>query len=363
MPVVTSYSSVGTVTLQNVPSPPAAGNNLATAAAALVPGSGASSYAAFNPSTLSVLVSADILDWCVRWHWDALNLRAWLMCKRAGTTGVPHKLFRYEASTDTFTKPYDAILTEGGASGSGHGYDNAALDPATGDFYFVPLSAENVLKWTGSSWVVATGNVTGGTGQASTARNITWHPNLYGVGDGGLVTARSSSVVRAWRKSTGSSGPWASIGSMPYTSVADTQGVYCTALDQAILSCGVTGLACLRVLSGPTVVRNVADFPVPCTANADQGDTNMSRLVQTPSGSVGILESSDAARVWRLNTSTFAWELQSFTHPMRTTSNTTSLSSWPTMFVSTYGVYWALREQNGGNSNPSSILWRPPVGF
>lgn len=362
MGIVTTYTATSNFTLNAVVSPPPAGNDLATAAAALVPGSGATSYASFAIPTYGTLsgLTGDGLDWNIRMHWDATNLYAYLMYKAANQTNA-FRLVRYAAATNTWSIIHSGGFPVGGGTGTGHAYDSSALDPATGDYYYLPLYAENVIRWTGTTWVSATGNVTGGTGSASSVRNVTWHPNLYGTGDGGLVSARSSASVRAWRKSSGASGSWVAIGSMPYSSVVDTQGVYCSGLDQAILSCGTTGLACLRVVPGttPTVVRNGYDLPTPCTANATGGDPNMSRLIQTPSGSVAVLESASPQRVWRLNTSTFAWELQSFSHPLRNIN-----ASWPTAYVSTYGIYMAMRESNdSGTSLPSCLLWRPPSGF
>lgn len=360
MAVINKVTTAGEITMAVNGSPPL-GNALATAALALSPGGSVS----FSPSTLSLLQAVDILDWCVRWHWDAAREVAWLICKRAEDGNLPpHRLYKYVASTNTFTLEYSARLTDGGASGTGHGYDNATVDPATGDFYFLANSAENVLKWNGSGWTVATGNVTGGTGAASSVRGIHWHPNLYGTGDGGLVQMRGANM-RAWRKSTGASGLWPVIyNPLPYTALQYNQGVFCEALGELVMTCGNYGLELFRTARGstPTGVQMPFNLPVICSSTQSNSDADMSRLVQTPSGSLAVLESADAARVWRMNTTTFQWELQSFTHPLRLSSNS-SPASWPTMFVSTYGVYWAIRENNGGNSLPSSILWRPPNGF
>lgn len=360
MPVVTSYTSVGTVTLQNVPSPPPADNALATAAAALIAGSGATSYASFAIPTYGALsgLSGDGLDWNTRITWDSVRLKAHLIWKAANKDGE-FKYVQYDAATNVWTKLHDGPIAAGGASESGHAYDNHTIDEVDGTFYYQPLGSENTVKWNGSAWEACTGNVTGGTGQASTPRQSTLHPNLYGTGDPGLVTARGSSQVRAWRKSSGPSGSWNVIGSMVTVSTDHSQAVYSPALDSLIITSGVTDTNVVRVASGPTVTTSVQNLPVKCSANATASDTNMSRLVRTPSGTVAIFESASPYRVWRLNTSTLLWELQSYTHPLRNIN-----SSWPTAYVSNYGIYMALRESvSDGSAIPSCRLWRPPAGL
>lgn len=353
-------TATGNFTLNHVSSPPPAGNNLATAAAALEAGSGAPSYAAFSPSTLGVLVANDIMDWCVRWHWDPTNLRAWLMCKRAGSTGTPHKLFRYDAAGDTLAKLYDDILTIGGGSGSGHGYDCGAINQATGDFYFVGLYAENVIRWNGSAWVVATGNISGGTSSSITTGppGLVAHPHLFGTGLPGLVNIWSNRM-RVYNRASGDSGAWAPVLNLPYSNVRYSSGVYCEALNAVIMSGGDAGLGAFICYGGstPAASRMPFDLPIPCTSTATNGDTDMARMMPTPSGSVAIFESASPGRVWRLDKEgDLSWDIQPFTHNLRLNN-----SSWPTMYASTYGLYWALREVNAGNSIPNSILWRPPA--
>lgn len=365
MPVVTTYTATSNFTLNTVASPPPAGNDLATAAAALIPGSGATSYASFSPTGLNLMAQTAILNWCARGHWDPINLRWMIVCKAAEstTTGLePHNLFQFDAAANTVTLPFSSRTLPTG-SGTGHGYDSACMDPATGDLYFVPYDGDYVIRWTGSDWVKATGAVTNSGGAESGGPfGFSWHPNLYGTGDGGIVEIRNSNA-RAWRKSAGASSNFAAIGTLPYSNIQYSQGVYCSALDATVASAGTAGLACFRVDGGTTPVASRMPFDLPIRCSSSSGDANLSRLFPTPSGSVAIFESADAARVWRLNTATLQWELQTYTHPLRFAANTTSPSSWPTIFVSTYGVYWAVRESNSGNSTPNSLLWRCPASL
>lgn len=342
-------------------------NALEQAAVGLV--SGDSTWAEVNfpiPSygLLSGL-SGDGLDWNARIHWDRIRKIAHLIYKAANAPDA-FKYVRYDAAANTFAKLFDGAIRAGGGNGKGHAYDCLALDITAGELYFLAGYAGSAVKWNGSDFVKATGNVSGaGTADDSNSpRGQSWHPNLYGPGDGGLIHVRgpgSGGGIMAWRKSLGAAANFVKIGNAPYSGIRYSQGVYCRALDQQILSMGEQGLACLRVVPGttPQVVQNPFDFP--CRVASSAGDANLARLLGTPSGSVAVFESASPYRVWRMElpgegTQAFAWQLMGFTNPMRNIN-----SSWPTADIDDLGVYWTLAESvDSGTALPKSTLRRPP---
>lgn len=359
MAVATIRSSAvgktGTVTVTHTASPPPAGTALATAAQSI----GTNSSASFPISWPGG--SGAYLEWCTRFHWDRARGIGWLMCKTAGTT-QPHLLFRYEEATNTWTLPFNAFAQMGGGSGSGHGNDNSALDQATGDFYFLALYAERVVKWNGAGWTNATGNMMGpGFSSNETGPNgLEWHPNLYGPGDGGLITsygASSNTRMTAWRKSDGPDAAFTAIYNLP-SSARYSQGVYVEDLDAVFYTCGVGSRACYMVTPGPVVTR-IQDTPVAVTAWTDPADkTQMNRLFETPTGTAAIFEYGGAGRIWQYVHSSQSWALQTSTHPMSLGGS--NPDAWPAAFIKNRGVYWALRQVSGGASPPNSLLYRPP---
>lgn len=345
-----------TMTKRSIPPP----TTTALGSAALALGAGQS--AAFPIPSWGATGSGwngAILAWCSRIHWDAVNRIGWLMCKEAQSTGDgKHKLIRYDEATNTITKVYDAVMTEGGGTGTGHGYDSAALDPVTGEFYFVQLYGDFAVVWTGSSWAKATGAVTN-SGNPETSDGpfgFCWHPNLFGPGAKGMVEVRNTNV-RGWRYSLGASSNFSALGSSGLSGLRYSSGVYCPALDAVIASQGESGQNTIIVRAGGAVsLSDVQAMPVYASAAVvtGNGDQKMNRLMPTPGGSACILESASPGKVWWLNPVTLRWVLQTWTHPLRLSD-----SSWPAAFVGNHEIYWAWRQQNGGNSAPSSLIWRP----
>lgn len=367
MAVATLRSSAagktGTVTVTHTASPPPAGSALATAAQSL----GTNQSAAFPIPTYAALpnITGRYYDWAARWMWDSVRNRGWWMTKTAESAGSPpYKLFRYEGSTDTWTKPFDERAALGGGTGTGHCNDGGALDEATGDFYFLPLYAENVVKWNGSGWTVATGNVTAYSptqANDSYPNALCWHPNLYGAGDGGLVTSFYYKL-NAWRKSSGSAAHFVQLPATPTnpdlpSRQSYNQAVYCPAFDGVIMTAGTSSQACHLITPGPTVTR-IQDTPVVVSVAANV-TSNMSRLFATPTGTAAIFEYGGQRRVWQYVHSAQQWALQDgLTHPLSLPGS--AEGAWPTAFISDLGIYWALRMVNGGNSPPDSLIWRPP---
>lgn len=340
----------GIIRLKHTASPPPSGSALATAAQSL----GSNQSAAMPISWPGG--SGQYLDWQARWHWDATRGLGWLLCKTAGTT-APHLLFRYTAATHTWDLVFNAFETFGGGSGSGHGNDGSALDPATGDLYFLALYAERVSKWTGTGWTNATGNVMGPGYSANTdyPNSLCWHPNLYGAGDGGLITSFQTRLT-AWRKSLGSGAGFTQIHTLP--SKQDYgQAAYCPAFDGVVVTAGTSSRACHIITPGPTVTR-IQDTPVTVSVAANIA-SNMSRIFATPTGTAAIFEYGGQRRVWQYVHSSQSWALQAWgSHPLSLPGS--AEGAWPTAFISNLGIYWALRMANGGTSPPDSLIWRPP---
>jgi hypothetical protein len=216
---------------------------------------------------------------------------------------------------------------------------------------------------------------------------MAWHPNLFGPGNGGIV-GFSNRVVRAWNPNTNVwsvvTGPANEVRFRETLGVGECTAVYSPNLDMVVGGFGeITNPVPgdigenVRVFWNGSAVKfawNQALPPstmwgsIPVSATQAIGH----RLHLHPNNTdLLILESAGNsartdARVMKLNTTTWQWELQSYFHPFLASTTWGAKQDrskdWAVVTIPGFGMH-ALRATTStmsGNDIPKAILWRLP---
>jgi hypothetical protein len=181
------------------------------------------------------------LEWQARFFNDEAHGLIHLLGKSAANQGGPtdwrHRT--YVRATNTWQNNDPSILNS-----SGHIYATWDIDPATGDLYGVLGTGNAFYRWNYATqaYVQISSDISVAAGRATNPPGAgVWHPNLFGVGDGGFIASSATSGNTFgniyYRKSTGaftgvSLALSLSNNVSPNTSA---QGAYFEAIDKAIV--------------------------------------------------------------------------------------------------------------------------------
>lgn len=329
---------LATVTLRvnAVATPPPPSGSMDAAFQALAPGSSAD-FAIPSWGNWGA-----ILTQTTRWHFDPVARTAWLWGQDAGYGS----LIRYTLATGLAERVYYAPIADWGGISGGRAYDSTCLDN-DGAFYLMTPDGQ-LRRFSGSYFDDI------GTPQAaaSTHYGLGFHLNLYGPGAHGFIAVRGSFI----RHMPKAGGVWTNISNGSGTSGTNyASAVYAESLSRMTVTQGSAGVSRFQINPGTTPTRSQVSPGLPASCACTAGATT-ARLVPTPS-SMAILENANSAgQVWRLSSTSGAFELQTgVTHPLQLTDG-----NWAVMYSSVHNAYAALRQQGSG---VSCKLWRPPAGF
>lgn len=249
---------------------------------------------------------------------------------------------------------------------TGHLYESFAYDPKERALYIGRWNQTYLQKWVfgsdpesgwttteeyGSHWM---------PNSTPTAPPLAWHPNLFGLGDGGLVILRNVNEstdmeLLAWRKSTGT---FHSIPGTQHKCTNNPQLGACRYVRSGdyVIGTSATGNT-YKVPAGydgslGTAVQ-IENPPIPCRYSS--GGT-VGILIDDPTGlgAPYILEKAGNNRVWRYDEAEDEWTLQSYTHPFPRGS-TSSDAQWYVASCFPLGVFWCVNQ----TGTPRTLLWRP----
>lgn len=317
---------------------------LANAARGLTAGTGASSYVTFNkkPSFLG----SESLTWVTAvLYYDANLNQVQITAKQASNVAYEH--YVYNESTDQW-----GSNTNGGQVSFGHMW-NTAFDWNTGTYYYLFYSTGELFRYRpGVGWDQRATMLTQVSGEALPG-GLGWHPNLYGTGDGGLVSIRGT-TTQAWRAST--NGPWVYLqtgvsaggyngGSGAYDSVNDKVWVGTGQYPRAVIVSAGSGGSVGSVASGA--------YPVSVYGGSEGDSTG--KVIPHPytAGKLLCLHNLNNT-VWASTNSGASWSSHS-THPFVTGNGQWTCGPIPREGTE-YGVIWGMASRTS-----MSILWKPPA--
>jgi hypothetical protein len=308
---------------------------LAAACVALASGQSAS----FAPGLLHGLNEAQ-LEWQGRFLYDPVHNVVHLFGKQANDDN-DWRQRTYDLATSTWAN------NDFDFNRPGHVYASVDIDPSNGDLYYNPGTTDNRLlyRWAyaTAAWTLLTSDI--GAGSVNGPNGVAWHPNLYGIGDGGLVT-RTAGAFLYYRKSNGA--VQRITGTTQGTS---PQGCYFQAIDKVVL--GRANHWTIAPNGGSTpILTDVGAPPIQTMGTASQ--TNCGVVLQHPGNpsKLILLEKTGTNRYWT-STDGDNWTLVG-THPFVTASGS------PVTFCSLgdgLGCIWGI----GSTNVLTSVLWRPPV--
>jgi len=321
-------------------------------AAALAPGEWVDFPEGYNPLTGSY----DI-QWQTRWFYDPIRGEGQYMGKPASGQSKNHQHYIYDEASNTWRTTGQQLFP-----GTGHAW-GYTYDYDTGDMFFQRWNDDHVrwMQHDTESWATTESNPNIVPGYPPVA-GLGWHPNLFGVGDSGVVDW--SRAAMAWRRADQSwyviSDPWPS--GNPMRSRAGGTNVYVPALDTLVMFArrrdGESEAHTLVIRAGsdgalaPHELGAVPPLPV----YGAGGDTNIGRPVLDPNddGAILLLERNNPHRVWRSSDAGSSWSETGYHHPFGSMPK----SSWIVTNVDSHGVVWALTSQ-GSPIESRSRLWRP----
>lgn len=308
----------------------------------------------------------DFWEWQAHGHFDALN-------------GIVHVMGKPQAADESWAHRYYTLSTNSWTNGGdgmwnnfGHIYGNIAIDPLTGDFFCVrggmnqdPGTYDNPkrVRWwkkSTNSWGTNLAPVSQdiyASGLADNGNGVVFHPNLYGVGDGGLIISTQFRTLY-WRKSTDAVDNDGSQSTDQYGAQYGV-GVYWPELDAAILG-GAGGNSLLKVVSNGTSTPTSTDLGAPIIPTSSE-----TRLSGSDHGSLHV-HPGDPTRLilvehtgskWYTTTNGSTWTRQDTTHGGHPFSSSTPFT---VVSLPELGCLWALGYNGAGNA-PTSVLWKPNV--
>lgn len=298
------------------------------------------------------------IQWANRFYYDHKNARAHLLGKNAASQGSERSNCVYDAASNSWR--YSIY----GGGESGHVYESFAYDPDRGTAYVGRwgTSATGIQTWNWGqsldSWSTTRSAPWPFSSTNATQPVSSWHPNLFGSGDGGIIAIHlmsgSNVELAAWRRSTDT---WSTIpGSQNDASGGSPQlGAieYVRGAGFAIASFA-TG-STFRIGAGSngqaaTAVQ-ISNPPIACR---HAGSSTVGILIDDPAGGPNayILEKGAGNRVWRYNNG--SWSQRSYTHPLPAGSSGSD-TNWVVASVYPLGVFWGRNNRSGS----PSLIWRP----
>ena len=296
--------------------------------------------------------TVDDTAWSNQFYYSERMRKALVNGKRAALGPYRHALYDLKANT------FSSHNTGGTV---GHIYSNITMDPETGDHYF--------WEWTGANGVGSLRRLNADTEtwesltvsvylvsstQDQLPQGISWHPNLYGIGNGGVVIVTENRIL-AWRKHDG------------FSEVIETHGLLmnqeynCAEYlpnQDAVVSIGEVGRTSWLIKPGATweatplvttAVGTKPDFNITAASSQTRGflvlHPNQRELLALDMGD-GTL-----GDVWG-TTDGENWTEKAYTHPFTTTSQGSAVCSLPHL-----GAIW----QFGSSAvigTAKSVVWK-----
>jgi hypothetical protein len=365
----------------------------------------------------------------VRGHWDAVTSRLyWFSGSHELTNAVPfaglQQFIVFDTGANAFSRPYIGSTTTVQDS-INHAWDQCAFDTTGRRLLSIVGWNENVRQCQvdgpypasceqparaldvstdprsmfGAEWSVLQPSF---PYKNSSHYALSWHPNLFGTGDGALVAIVGSSFrsANAWRQSTGLwstiLGPAGETRMYVNTGISEPTAAYSPITLSGAGSAGVVFAGFgdetaeiagenVRIyydaaLARPVWRQNQSQTPGQLAAQGWTGNTYPvggtqsnpnHRLHIHPDGTPLIMEGSPSAkangRVKKLNLTTWQWEDAGYFHPFLDaprwgTLNSNSeggLRDWPVVTIPNVGMV-GLKMTNATEFDvPKMILWRP----
>jgi hypothetical protein len=337
-------------------------NALIVSAASLSAGQSATTIGGVSGVGLTSAALGSI-QWVNRFFYHHERRSAYLFGKYQNNVnnGQRH-LMVYGANANSWTSSSGFEI---GGDEAGHIYESVAFDPATATLYTGRWNTNFIYRWTVGdaleSWtqVAEYGSHWAQTG-APVNRPMAWHPNLFGVGDGGLVIWRniSQSVdmeLLTWRKRTGT---FHSITGTQFNATADTNASTCEYVRayDAVFASHANGntyrinAGSAGVLASPVQITNP---PIRCTYIG--GGSSGGILIDDPRGLGGpyiLAKGTGNGSVWKYENG--AWVAKTYTHPFPTAAAGNG-TLWAVASCYPLGVF----KCRPGSTSALPILWRP----
>lgn len=321
---------------------------LAQACAALSSGQSAT-FAAIAQSNFN----ADDVAWQTAFYHDDLHDLLHLMAKRQNDDEAwGHQVC--DIATTTWGQ-----LSSGMWDNAGHVYGNSAIDFATGDFFqsrncINGTDAPRRVRWwkyslqDWSSLAPVSQDIYDGA-MNDTPNGLVWHPNLYGVGDGGLIWGDQVSF-HYWRKSTDAVSRRA-IGTDEY-GTKEGAAVYWPAQDCALIGGSTPGGSLARIdpngggapiltdLGAPVIrVQGASHLAGPGFGSLHVHPGNPNKVLIVETAGSNVYESTDGENWTQITDHPFTIE--------------------PRVVCSLRGSLGCMLEIGASGTTPR--LWRPPV--
>jgi hypothetical protein len=325
---------------------------LAVAAAALSSGQSASFAAGANPDLF-----LNDLEWQTNGFYDPTNRLVHLMGKPVGDTAWSHS--RYNIDTGAWT------TVAGMWNNLGHIYGNTCIDPGTGDIYcarggfssggdhFKQLARWDRATASWGAYAPTAANISANA-LVDVCNGVSFHPNLYGVGAGGLIVEQQFRTM-FWRKSNDTPDDTATHATDLYGSQYG-MGVYHPGMAASFVG-GAGGNSLLKVTQGPTL-STLSAPPIPIEGNSREtaGYEFGSLHVHPGDASKLILVSTNGTHYWTSTTGAGGSWTDVGTHPY---NNSTQ---FPRVLISmpNYAVIAAyFCTSDGVATGKGCILWKP----
>lgn len=295
------------------------------------------------------------LEWQARFFHDPTRRLVHLMGKSAANEGGPtdwrHRI--YDIDNDEWS------VADFNHDESGHVYATWGIDTGSGKIYIVPGSGGSAQRelWerdpdTGD-WTMITDDVTVDNTAFTGPPSVTVHPNLFGVGDSGVITAVQTNGANFslcyYRPSNGALSRTSLGIALGGTS---SQGAYCSGVDGVI----VGRTTHVLVTSNGTGMPNWANLGTPPlqTMGTTSG-TNCAVMMQHPraAGLWLMYEKTGTKRQWT-SIGNGTWDELADPH-----EHTESFSN-PCTFCSLpeYGITWSIGWSSGALT---SVIYKPPT--
>lgn len=302
-------------------------------------------------------ISMSFAHWSMLGHYDHQRKEIQLLGKNANTGSgdgeIGHVMF--DLNTDG---PW-RVIRRWGVGTTGHIYSSHTIDPATGDHYYIQWSDEFAQRYNraSDSWISNTSSAGVDWGASPPHACLAWHPDLFGVDDGGLVVLIRQLPARIffWRKQTGA---WTNSPATGQTVGATQDGgaIYSPAMGAVVLGAGQDTNKMWKVTTGP-VVTPIADVPINMGAHFTQ-----SPMTLHPSGYPMIVEQTQdnsSSDVYVFNGST--WVLQSYSHPFNAVPSTSGDDEvFITVPMPELGIILGIKVTSDADFC-SMTMWRPPA--
>jgi len=314
----------------------------------------------------------DGMEWQTRLYHDTVNSVIHMMGKAANNdSSWSHQI--YNILTNTWAQETANIVASGSSlSNPGHIYGNFAFDPTCGDIYQTKGGMDGSgadahpkrLVWYQRSlpgWVYSPQSADISGSMASHANGLVYHPNLWGVGDGGWVLS-TVNFTAFWRKADDSV---IEVSTSPQSEFGNLygDGVYWPANNCVIIGAGQnvgsnTGqLALIRPNAGGTpVITALGSHPFAEIGGDTRTFANLASLhvhPNNPNKLIAIGTSVNDYQTATLSGTTLTWTDQG-AHPIY------SGAGYPRNICSLGGGLNCLWAVGLNGSTPYSFLWYPP---